>query len=410
MQTPLVSVIVRTKDRPADLQRCLTSIAKQSYRPLNVTVINDGGACIEPTITHFHPHIDINLIQLPENKGRTQAANLGLDAASGDYITFLDDDDYWLPQHLSQLTNKLPPHPCAIYSATKAVQIDKLQGEEKEREIKVYNTPFQREHLLYNNFLPILSVLFHRNPIDKGIRFDENFDLFEDWDFWLQISQELPFTHTNDITCVYRLHEQASGVHHDHETNEAYHAIYQKWLHNKPTNELLQLIHQTHHWQNQTVAELQHENRKQIDAIGAQHSHALDVIASKDSNIHTLEDAHRHALDTITDKDRDIDHLSKLHRHALRVIAEKDTASQELAAEYQHAIKVIQEKEATAQQLSRELQHTQNTNQEQQQTLHKLNQRTEEQQLTIQEQQLTIKALQARHPLLKTLYRLIQRR
>ena len=116
---PKVSVIVRTKDRPQQLEQCLRSIADQNYNNLEVVVINDGGCDISDTIATF-PALRCKLLQFPTNVGRTQAANQGLESASGTWISFLDDDDLWLTNHLSYLTEELPKQPAAIYSATKA--------------------------------------------------------------------------------------------------------------------------------------------------------------------------------------------------------------------------------------------------------------------------------------------------
>lgn len=349
---PKVSVIVRTKDRPQQLEQCLRSIADQNYNNLEVVVINDGGCDISDTIATF-PALRCKLLQFPTNVGRTQAANQGLESASGTWISFLDDDDLWLTNHLSYLTEELPKQPAAIYSATKAIT-SPPSSNKQEQLIRIYNTPFEREQLLYRNFLPIHSVLFHRDIIDQGIRFDEAFDLFEDWDFWLQVSESLPFQLKPEITCIYNLHDQASGVHDNQRTTNAYHAIYQKWLGKQTDTQLHALIEKTHYWHEDQIARLQQHNQNQLNKIGTQHSHALNVIAEKDSNISSLELAYQQAVDTIDQKDQDIEHLAKRHQHALQVVAEKDVSLKSLTSEYEHAISVIKGKDEAAQKLANE--------------------------------------------------------
>lgn len=349
---PKVSVIVRTKDRPEQLKQCLSSIAEQNYNNLEVVIINDGG-CDVGDVTAAFTKLPCNLLQLPTNVGRTKAANRGLEAASGTWISFLDDDDIWLAHHLSYLTEQLPEHPAAVYSATKAVA---SSAGESEQLMRVYNTPFDREQLLYRNFLPIHSVLFHRSIVDQGIRFDEAFDLFEDWDFWLQASETLPFHLKPEITCVYHLHDQASGVHDDKRVTSAYRGIYQKWLSGQTNPQLLALIEKTHLWHEEQVALIQEHNQHQLDKIGEQHSHALSIIAEKDDNIGAVALAHQQAINTVEQKDRDIDHLSELHQHALSVIEQKDTSLKSLASEYEHAISVIEDKDEATQELAQEYQ------------------------------------------------------
>ncbi len=403
---PLVSVIVRTKNRPESLTRCLISISEQHYRPLEVVIINDGGEDISAITTALgnrcSPPLDLKINQLQSNVGRTQAANLGLEMATGEYISFLDDDDYWLPQHIALLTetlqNRQPGEPSAAYSATKAVLIKKPNNTEEEREIKTYNTPFDREQLLYCNFLPILSVLFHRSVIDKGIRFDNNFDLFEDWDFWLQVSEKLNFTNHSEATCVYRLHEQASGVHNQSHADSAYLSIYQKWHSKRTPIQQYELLVKSHHWHNRAIDDLQRANNEQNTKIGKQHSFALETIENKDANIRSLENAHTLALKTIAEKDKDIEKLSKLHLHALDIIAEKDRNSEELADNYALAIRTIQEKDIQAEALNSRL--------------HEQSERLQQQKGTLQdkEQQLNELRLKLKTPLRTALRSLLPKR
>ena len=98
MELPLVSLIVRTKDRPALLREALQSICEQTYPKIEIIVVNDGGDDVSEVIL---PFIGVNttivLVQFPVNLGRSKAANAGLDKATGDYIAFLDDDDWMMP-------------------------------------------------------------------------------------------------------------------------------------------------------------------------------------------------------------------------------------------------------------------------------------------------------------------------
>ena len=362
---PLVSVIVRTKDRSEQLLTCLESIDKQDYRPIQAVVVNDGGTDISNIITLFQSKLEITLINLKDNEGRTAAANHGLNEAKGDYVCFLDDDDYWLPHHLSTLVAHLPSaNPgansassfpdVAIYSATKAALID---SDSQEREITIYNVNFDRGHLLYNNFLPILSVLFSRSVIDAGVRFDNTFDLFEDWDFWLQVSQRIPFIPRPDVTCVYRLHKHSSGVHNTEQSIKAYQSIYKKWLGDYSSTDFHELLRKTHQWNDESIDAVQRVNQEKLESIGKQHTYALSVIDSKDANITTLEKLYNDAVKAIKLKDQSSEQLAKDYALAIKVIQEKDQESEKLAKEYAHTIKVIQEKDQESEKLAKEYAH-----------------------------------------------------
>ncbi|WP_293267725.1 glycosyltransferase [Neptunomonas sp.] len=353
MQTPLVSVVVRTKDRLGSLANCIESIVEQDYRPIHVVVVNDGGECVQNVLSLYGDELlTVTLLDLAENVGRTCAANLGLDAVRGEYVSFLDDDDYWLPSHLSSLVSGLLDSKLdsesglpevAIYSATRAVLIEK----NAEKEIKIYQTDFDKARLLYNNFLPIHSVLFSRVVLGRGARFDESFDLFEDWDFWLQVSSLIPFIYLPKITCVYRLHSDASGVHGEGLTTIAYQKIYEKWLANCSCSELSELFQKTHAWCSEGVENLQNVHQEKLNTIGGLHTHAISVIAEKDANIASLNKIYSNAISVIEEKDADIASLGGIHSNALSVIEEKDENIRTLEEAHRYAVSVVKERDIT---------------------------------------------------------------
>ncbi len=383
VEQPLVSVIVRTKDRPEKLRGCLESIAKQDYRPIQVILVNDGGTDVRNIATPFQSKLKITAVHLKKNEGRTAAANHGLNNAKGDYICFLDDDDYWLPHHLSSLVTHLLSTKSdtsttsgfpdiAIYSATKAVWSD---ADLQEREIKTYHVNFDKEHLLYNNFLPILSVLFSRSVIDTGIRFDTSFDLSEDWDFWLQVSQYLPFISTPDITCVYRLHEQSSDAHNPEQAAKAYQSIYTKWLGNHSPANIYELLRKTHQWHDEAIDSLQRTNQKRMEAIGEQHTYALSVIEIKDANITTLEKLYHHAIEIIQKKDQTSEQLTSDYKHAVDVSQEKDRILENIMKDHAHIVETIQQKDLAYKQLNHEYENAIHNTQLMNETINALTQK-----------------------------------
>src|SRR5690606_37652845 len=68
----------------------------------------------------------------------------------------------------------------------------------------VLNEPFDQRRLRGRNFIPIHAMLFERALVAEGCRFDEHLECFEDWDFWLQLSQHASILHVNKISAVYR--------------------------------------------------------------------------------------------------------------------------------------------------------------------------------------------------------------
>ena len=102
--SPLVSIIVRTKDRPKLLKIALKSIFAQTYRPIEVVLVNDGGCALDiDEIRAILGDVSLNYIRLEKNTGRAHAGNVGIENANGEYIGFLDDDDEFYPEHIATL-------------------------------------------------------------------------------------------------------------------------------------------------------------------------------------------------------------------------------------------------------------------------------------------------------------------
>ena len=181
---PDVSVIVRSMARPT-LGTALASLADQRG-PIEVLVVAAAG----PT----HPELDdrcgthaLRLVRTESPLSRSAAANAGLDAARGHWITFLDDDDRFEPGHVDALVAaaRAAPEAHVITSYAKAVHGD--------GETVLVGQPFSLAQLYERNFIHLSAALVARTPVASGARFDESLDVLEDWDFMLQLAQRATF-------------------------------------------------------------------------------------------------------------------------------------------------------------------------------------------------------------------------
>jgi LmbE family N-acetylglucosaminyl deacetylase len=187
-----ISVIVRTKDRPALLAEAIASIRANGY-PAEIVIVNDGGT---------RPDIEgVTLVEHETSRGRSEAANAGVRAATNTHIAFLDDDDLYYPEHLATLSNAARVSTAAgWYSDAVSAFID---GESRGR-MRIYERDFDRELLLVDNYIPLPTLLFRRADfLDLG-GFDPAFDLFEDWDFLIRLAQRGDFVRVPRITCEIR--------------------------------------------------------------------------------------------------------------------------------------------------------------------------------------------------------------
>ncbi len=97
MERPLVSVIVPVYNGERFLAQALDSVFAQDYRPLEVIVVDDGSTDRTAQIAQAY---DVRYIHQP-NQGHGMAKNVGVRAARGEYLAFIDADDLWEPRKLS---------------------------------------------------------------------------------------------------------------------------------------------------------------------------------------------------------------------------------------------------------------------------------------------------------------------
>ena len=201
---PLVSLIVRSSARPT-LQAALDSIAAQGYPHLDVVVVAASGSDHPALPGRIGAH-GLRLVPSAVRLSRPQAANAGLDAARGDWITYLDDDDLLLPGHVAGLV-------AATHNAQGARLIYTLaRGRFADGHVESWGRPYALSELYERNFIHLSTALFARSLIAEGCRFDEAFEIMQDWDFFLQCAQKTRFHFEPRQTFEWRVDLGGSGT------------------------------------------------------------------------------------------------------------------------------------------------------------------------------------------------------
>lgn len=209
---PLVSVIVRTHaGRRQLLLECLRSIDAQRYRRIEVVVVEDGSAEARPCIERFRDAttLAVQYHSIPKG-GRCVAGNRGLEAATGLFLNFLDDDDQFYPMHVGLLAARLRDRPdlSAVYSMsldvpTKIHTLDPLLYTEEPGQ-PFRGGAFSRARLWNQNFLPIQSVMFRKELFLRCGGFDLELDQLEDWNLWTRYLSDGKVEFIDEVTSFFR--------------------------------------------------------------------------------------------------------------------------------------------------------------------------------------------------------------
>lgn len=185
----MVSIIIPTYNRAHFLKTALDSVLNQSFRDFEVTVIDDGSTDGTQELVRSYRE-PIKYIPI-SHSGVSRARNIGIKMAEGEWISFLDSDDYWLPQKLKRQILFLKENPGYRICHTDEIWIKNGIRINQGKKHKRYSGWF---------FLPSLhlclispsTVMIKRDTFDKVGMFNESLEFVEDYDLWLRISCHFP--------------------------------------------------------------------------------------------------------------------------------------------------------------------------------------------------------------------------
>lgn len=204
---PLVSVVVPNFNGARHIIECLTSIAKQTYSNFEILVVDDGSIdesveIITLFIRNF-PQIKTKLI-CQTNAGVSVARNKGFNHSNGQYVAFLDSDDYWFPNMLEEKILEI--------SRTKSKVCGSLMryGNTNSRLFGICGEdPLERQNeIQLGKLMPFVlsSITFESELIEKLSGFDTELRYSQDLDLLARCAQITEISILRKPLGVYRLH------------------------------------------------------------------------------------------------------------------------------------------------------------------------------------------------------------
>lgn len=197
LEAPAVSVIIPAYNTSAYISEALDSVFTQTFWDFEVIVINDGSLDTDKLEKVLEPYRERIVYLKQENRGPSAARNAGIRCARGEYIAFLDSDDSWLPQYLSEQIKSL-----ANSAEVNMVYSDALLFGDSPLSGKSYFQAYPpRSPVNFESLLAGGSVFMHCVVVRKWVLFgvglfDEKLRLLEDKDLWLRIAH-----HGGRIAC-----------------------------------------------------------------------------------------------------------------------------------------------------------------------------------------------------------------
>lgn len=186
-----VSVIIPVYNGERFIRRALDSVFKQTY-PSQVIVVDDGSKDSTREIIAEEYGESVMLIR-QQNGGPAKARNAGLRVATGEFVAFLDADDWWEPEKIENQIRVLSAHPDAVGNYTGLrIMSDKgvHLGDRKPVDPAILSPTLR----WCNPGLPPSSALLRKSAVNRlGGGFDEDLLGSEDWNFWFRLKAEGSF-------------------------------------------------------------------------------------------------------------------------------------------------------------------------------------------------------------------------
>jgi glycosyltransferase involved in cell wall biosynthesis len=199
---PLVSVIIPCYNGEAFLKEAIDSVLAQTYRNVEIIVVDDGSTDGSAEIARKLP---VRYIRQP-NSGLTASRNLGIRESQGDYIVFLDADDRLKTEAIETGLRVLIHRPECALTVGDHLFISE-NGSHLAYSRKDCLAALHYEALLKSNFIEMISsVVFRRSVLDAVGGFDTGLRVAEDYELYLRIARAYPICCHPAVVAEYRMH------------------------------------------------------------------------------------------------------------------------------------------------------------------------------------------------------------
>lgn len=198
---PLVSVVIPTYSRPDNLVRAIESVLSQSYRNIEIIVVDDNGIGTrwqietENMLLKYINNHKVRYIKHETNRNGSAARNTGLSEAKGEYINFLDDDDEFLPDRIEKCIDVILKSADlgAVFSNT----IFRNGNNERVFINPLFENPAQ-DLLLAKLIFNTSTLLFKADAVKAIGGFDESFVRHQDYELTIRFCERYKIANVND--------------------------------------------------------------------------------------------------------------------------------------------------------------------------------------------------------------------
>ncbi|WP_368165213.1 glycosyltransferase family 2 protein [Bacteroides cellulosilyticus] len=209
--TPLVTAIITTHNRNDLVGRAIESVLHQTYKNLECIVVDDASIVSAEAVCRKY---SVEFIYIPkaESKGGNHARNVGIKAAKGEYIAFLDDDDYWLPTKIEKQVALIIEKQCAlVYSNAKAEIVRGNNVTYMEYSLDYTKRGDMHEKIFMSICCLNITILVEKQKLFEVGLFDEDVRFWQEYELTMRLAQVSLFYFVDEILAVYRVNVKDTG-------------------------------------------------------------------------------------------------------------------------------------------------------------------------------------------------------
>lgn len=209
---PQVSIIITCFNYGRYVAQAIESVLSQTFQDFELIVINDGSTDNTEEIASGYRCDRLRYYYQP-NQGQSSAKNKGIREAQGSFIAFLDADDLWEPNKLSEQMPLFKNSRVGVVYSRQLFIDQASQPFDPQPASLPCHRGFVLKELLKDNFVPFSSAVVRKKCFEHSGLFDENLKMSIDWDLWLKLAMVYEFDYCPQKLLHYRLaHEgQMSG-------------------------------------------------------------------------------------------------------------------------------------------------------------------------------------------------------
>lgn len=206
---PFFSVIIPTYNRAQELKRAILSVLEQTFTDFEILVMDDGSTDDTQQVVEAFKDKRIIYEWDINYGGPARPRNRGLSKAKGQWICFLDADDYWMSNKLKVCKEKINLDIDVIYHPLRIVGNTSIHNKENT-ECRSLKRPILHDLVYHGNAITNSSAVVRKSILNKIGGIDESYELIscEDYNTWMRIAEiSDKFLAINQVLGYYSVHQ-----------------------------------------------------------------------------------------------------------------------------------------------------------------------------------------------------------